>query len=268
MRNARKENEIPGQKHPYHLVDASAWPLAASIAAFLLGLGAVFFMHGYGPWILLAGTGLMIVCMIGWWRDVLKESDFFHTKVVQQGLKIGMALFIASEVMFFVAFFWAYFNASLAPTEAAGGVWPPQGIETLDPFRLPYLNTLLLLLSGTAVTWAHHALLEGKNRDVVRGLGLSVLLGIIFLCVQAYEYQHATFSLSQGIYPSTFYLATGFHGFHVLVGTLFLIVCWWQARRGQVHRDQHVGFEAAAWYWHFVDVVWLFLFVSIYWLGQ
>jgi cytochrome c oxidase subunit 3 len=191
--------------------------------------------------------------------------------VVQLGLRYGMTLFIASEVMFFVAFFWAYFNFALFPEHVAGAkvaVWPPEGVKTFYPFALPFLNTMILLLSGTTVTWAHHSLIEGDRKGLLTGLGLTVLLGLSFTFCQGVEYSHAPFHFTGGIYPSVFFLATGFHGFHVIVGTTFLIVCWIRAYRGQFTPERHFGFEAAAWYWHFVDVVWLFLFVCIYWWGH
>jgi cytochrome c oxidase subunit 3 len=178
-----------------------------------------------------------------------------------------MALFIASEVMFFSAFFWAYFSSSLNPKEATGGVWPPQGLLTFDPFEIPLLNTLVLLTSGVTVTWAHHAMREGDRKGTLQGLGLTVILGLFFTALQVFEYSHAAFGFRDGIYPSTFFMATGFHGFHVIIGTIFLAVCWLRAYRGDFRPDHHFGFEAAAWYWHFVDVVWLFLFVSIYVAG-
>ena len=258
-----------GQKHPFHLVNPSPWPFVGSLAVLLLGVGGVLAMHDMGMWVLLGGLCLLLFAMFGWWRDVFFEGDVedHHTVPVQRGLRIGMALFIVSEIMFFAAFFWAYFHASLSPQEATGGVWPPKGITPLDPFHLPYLNTLILLLSGTTVTWAHHALLEGDNKGVVRGLGITLLLGFTFSCVQVYEYIHATFPFKGGIYPSNFYMATGFHGVHVMMGTIFLAVNWVRALRGKLTISHHVGFEAAAWYWHFVDVVWLFLFVCVYCLG-
>ena len=213
--------------------------------------------------------------MAVWWRDVIREATFegLHTPVVQLGLRYGMALFIASEVMFFSAFFWAFFSSSLFP---ADGVWPPKGIHPFDPFEFPFLNTLILLLSGTTITWAHHSLLEGNQKGLIQGLTITVILGLCFTSVQAYEYGHAAFSFrfdesvpgAGGIYPSTFFMATGFHGFHVIVGTIFLAVCLWRATQGHFKPDHHFGLEAAAWYWHFVDVVWLFLFVCIYWWGM
>jgi cytochrome c oxidase subunit III len=254
-------------KHPYHLVDPSPWPLLGSIAGGVMATGGVLFMHGYGTAVLIIGTLLVLLTMFLWWRDVRKEATFegYHTPVVQIGMRFGMALFIASEVMFFAAFFWAFFTSSLFPV---GGIWPPKGITPFNPFEFPFLNTLILLLSGTTVTWAHHSLLEGNYKGLIQGLTVTVLLGASFTCVQAYEYAHAAFHFTGGIYPSTFFMATGFHGFHVIIGTTFLAVCWWRARKGDFTPTHHFGLEAAAWYWHFVDVVWLFLFVCIYWWGM
>jgi cytochrome c oxidase subunit 3 len=254
-------------KHPYHLVDPSPWPIVGAVAAGVMATGGVMFMHGHGTAALIIGALLVLGTMFVWWRDVIREATFqgYHTPVVQIGLRFGMALFIASEVMFFAAFFWAFFTSSLFPV---GGVWPPAGIHPFNPFEFPFLNTLILLLSGTTVTWAHHSLLEGNQKGLVQGLTVTVLLGISFTCVQAYEYSHAAFTFSGGIYPSTFFMATGFHGFHVIIGTTFLAVCLWRAQRGDFTPAHHFGLEAAAWYWHFVDVVWLFLFVCIYWWGM
>jgi len=257
------------QKHPYHLVDPSPWPLLGAVAGGVAATGAVLYMHYETAWILIVGLVMVIAVMAVWWRDVIKEAVYqgHHNKVVQIGLRYGMALFIASEVMFFAAFFWAFFDASLFPKEATGGVWPPEGITTFDPFTLPLLNTLVLLLSGVTLTWAHHALLHGDRNGLIQGLASTVALGVAFTGLQAFEYSHAPFGFTDGIYSSTFYLATGFHGFHVIVGTVFLAVCLGRAIKGHFKPDHHFGFEAAAWYWHFVDVVWLFLFVSIYWWG-
>ena len=254
--------------HPYHLVSPSPWPAIGSMSAFLLVIGTILFIRQHSAIVFFAGASLFLVTLIGWWRDVIREAKSEHTLEVRHGFRYGMALFIASEVMFFGAFFWAFFNASLAPTEAMGNVWPPKGVHTLDPFDLPYLNTLLLLLSGTTITWAHHSLLEGDYEDMKQKLLFTIFLGFAFLGVQMYEYAHASFAFKGGIYPSTFYMATGFHGFHVFVGAVFLAVCYFRTRLGHFTRDDHFGFEAAAWYWHFVDVVWLFLFISIYWWGS
>jgi len=259
-----------GHKHPYHLVDPSPWPFIGSMSAFIMAIGAVLYMHGEVSWVLILGFVGVLGTMAGWFWQVIKEAEYqgFHNPVVQVGMRYGMALFIASEVMFFVAWFWAYFNAALFPTIQIEGKWPPPGVQTFDTWDLPFLNTLILLTSGITVTWAHHALREGDRKHFIQGLLLTIFLGICFTCVQAFEYSHAAFGFREGIYPSTFYMATGFHGFHVLVGTIFLIVCFFRARAGHFKADHHFGFEAAAWYWHFVDVVWLFLFVSIYWWGR
>ncbi len=248
-------------KHPFHLIDPSPWPLVASLAGGMFTFGMVLFMHDKTPLVLYAGIALVLFSMFGWWRDVVREArnGKDHTEVVKIGLRFGVVLFIISEIAFFFAFFWAYFNG-VATSES----WPPEGIKAFNPLDLPLLNTLILLLSGTTVTWAHHALIHGDRQGLKTGLLISVILGVIFSCLQAYEYSHAAFGFKDGIYASTFYMATGFHGFHVLVGTIFLLICYLRSLKGDFTPKQHVGFEAAAWYWHFVDVVWLFLFVSIY----
>ncbi len=274
-----------GKPHPYHIVRPSIWPLAASLAAGLLAVGTVLFLHdvkigafpiGFKGMIL--GFMAVLAVMFFWWKDVVYEAvtEKVHSPIAKIGMRYGMALFIASEVMFFVAFFWAFFDASLYADDAkmfqrleyTGGMWPPAHIETIPAFDLPLMMTLILLLSGCTVTWAHHAILEGNQKDFVQALGLSVGLGAFFMCFQIYEYGHAAFGFKDGIYASTFYMATGFHGFHVFVGTVFLAVCWLRAKKKHFTKEDHFGFEAAAWYWHFVDVVWLFLFVAIYWWGS
>ncbi len=269
------------KQHDYHLVDPSPWPAVGSVSAFFLAVGAIFWMHHTFAWApLLFGAGAIgvLYTMLSWWRDVVNEAEHegFHTRVVQISHRYGMILFIASEVMFFVAWFWAYFTVALFPhdavhvtrTEFLGGVWPPKDIATFDPWHLPLLNTLILLTSGTTVTWAHHALLEGDRDGLKKGLWLTIALGLTFTCVQAYEYMHAAFNFKGNIYGATFFMATGFHGAHVIIGSIFLIVCLIRAYAGHFSPKQHLGFEFAAWYWHFVDVVWLFLFACIYVWGS
>ena len=269
--------EDSGIPQPWHLVRPSVWPLVGAIVAGLMMGGVVMYMHkvklggidlGAG-WPLIGLVGVLAV-MFFWWRDIVREAfvEKAHSPVVKIGLRYGMALFISSEVMFFVAFFWAYFSAALFPPEILGGVWPPANISTVDPFDMPFMMTLILLLSGTTVTWAHHAILENNQKEAVRALAITVALGLSFSCFQALEYHHAEFSLKSGMYGSTFFMATGFHGLHVIIGTIFLAVCLFRAKKGHFTPDSHFGLEAAAWYWHFVDVVWLFLFVAIYWYGS
>ena len=271
--------------HDYHLVDPSPWPLTGSIFAFMTAVGAIMWMKTLslfglhlGPVLLGVGFAGILYVMAAWWRDVINEAEHggYHTRVVQISHRYGMILFIASEVMFFVAWFWAFFDASLFANESiqearvafTGGVWPPKGTEVLDPFHFPLLNTLILLTSGTTVTWAHHGLLHNDRAALKNGLILTILLGMIFTCVQAWEYAHAPFGFKDSIYGTTFFMATGFHGFHVLIGTIFLFVCLCRAYAGHFTPEHHLGFEFAAWYWHFVDVVWLCLFCCIYVWGS
>ncbi|MBK66961.1 MAG: cytochrome c oxidase subunit 3 [Rickettsiales bacterium] len=272
----KPEYGTTGKPHPYHLVNPSPWPFLASIAAGITAAGAVMFMHdvefmGFPVGLkgLILGFVSLVLIAIFWWKDVIFEAvtEKAHTAVAKIGMRYGMALFIASEVMFFVAFFWAFFHSSLSPTEAIGSVWPPVGVETFDPLDLPFLMTMLLLLSGCTVTWAHHEMVEGNMDKAAKATGLTVLIAVIFLGFQMYEYGHAAFGFSDNVFGATFYMATGFHGFHVLVGAIFLAVCYFRTKKGHFTKESHFGFEAAAWYWHFVDVVWLFLFVAVYWWG-
>ena len=260
------------QKHPFHLVDPSPWPIVASTAAFICATGAVIYFHGFsnGGWFLTFGLFFLVFTIAIWWRDIIREGTFEgqHTSIVQLGLRFGIILFIVSEIIFFFAFFWAFFWASLAPVPEIGSVWPPKNIEVLNAWEVPFLNTVILLSSGASVTWAHHAIIAGFRKEALISLVVTVFLAIIFTILQLFEYSSASFSIADGIYGSTFYIATGFHGFHVFIGTCFLIVCLFRVWGYHFTKQHHFGFEAAAWYWHFVDVVWLFLFVSIYWWGN
>jgi cytochrome c oxidase subunit 3 len=277
-------------KHDYHLVDPSPWPLVGSFAATVMALGGVAWMKGlfgipaHNPMLFFAGLAGVLYTMFGWWRDVVKEANRGdHTPVVSIGLRYGMVLFIASEVMFFVAWFWIFFemalfhhHRTLSPIEEvrnAWATWPPHGIEAVAPWQLPLVNTLTLLLSGTTVTWAHHALQQGDRKGAKMALILTIVLGVMFTSVQAFEYHHilehkyffgGEGAENSGLYGSAFFMATGFHGFHVLIGTIFLAICLIRLLNGAFTPQKHFGFEAAAWYWHFVDVVWLFLFAFIY----
>ena len=258
------------KNHDYHILPPSAWPFIGAVGGFIMLFGAVLWMHGSGPYMFTAGLLAVLVTMFGWWSEVVREShQGDHTKVVRIGLRYGFIFFIMSEVMFFAAWFWSFFKHAMYPmgplSPAVDGVWPPAGIETFDPWHLPLINTLILLCSGAAATWAHHALVHEDNRkDVKSGLLLAVGLGVIFTIFQVYEYSHAAFGFAGNIYGANFFMATGFHGFHVVIGTIFLFICYLRVRQGHFTAERHVGFEAAAWYWHFVDVVWLFLFAAIY----
>ena len=284
MADAHKVN------HDYHIIDPSPWPFLGSIGGLLMAIGGVAYMRWLqdgefaiaginfaNPFLFFIGLVVVLYTMFAWWSDTIRESHAGnHTPVVSMHLRYGMILFIASEVMFFVAWFWAFFDASLFADEAAqtarlaytGGTWPPQGIEVLDPLHLPLFNTVILLLSGTTVTWAHHALIHNERGMLKFMLAITVALGVLFSYVQFYEYAHAPFNFKESIYGATFFMATGFHGFHVLIGTIFLFVCLMRAMAGHFRPEKHFGFEAAAWYWHFVDVVWLFLFFAIYIWGS
>ena len=288
------------KNHDYHILPPDIWPFVGAFSALAMAIGGIMWMHSGsvfgigGGVVFFIGVAAVLLTMFSWWSNVIKEAHAGdHTPVVQLHLRYGMILFIASEVMFFVGWFWAFFDFSLFPApvqiadgtvsliaDAARGTWPPKGIEVIDAFKFPLLNTIILLTSGTTVTWAHHALIHNQrggektglwgllgvgNRDgVLKGLWLTIILGLLFSSIQAYEYSEAPFPF-QGInYGASFFMATGFHGFHVIIGTIFLIICLIRAYKGDFTPRQHFGFEAAAWYWHFVDVVWLFLFVSIY----
>lgn len=259
-------------KHDFHIVDSSPWPLITSSAVFSMLLGAVLYMHSYslGNYLLPLGLIFVLSSMGIWWRDVIRESTFEerHTKSVQKGLRLGMLLFIISEVMFFFGFFWAFFHSALAPTIEIGAIWPPKGINPFDPWDVPLVNTLILLLSGATITWAHHSILISNRVEAFLGFMFTLILAVAFTSLQVMEYLEATFNISDSVYGSTFFMATGFHGFHVIVGTCFIAVCGLREYYHHFNPELHFGFEAAAWYWHFVDVVWLFLFITIYWWGS
>ena len=258
-------------KHPYHLVDPSPWPLIISISLFFLTFGNIMVFHNIknGLFLVLIGFILILTIMFTWWRDIIREATFEgqHTIQVQKGLKIGMLLFILSEVMFFISFFWAFFHSSLSPTVELGGIWPPKELHLFSAWEIPLLNTLILLTSGATLTWSHHSIISGNIKKSWISLSLTLALAIIFTVLQIFEYNTALFSISDSVYGSLFFLLTGFHGLHVVVGTIFLSICYIRLINSHFTKQHHFGFEAAAWYWHFVDVVWLFLFILVYWWG-
>jgi cytochrome c oxidase subunit 3 len=257
-------------RQPFHLVETSPWPLTAAAGAFRLTVGLSAWFHGYGILCLILGTILVLITIVQWWRDVIREGTFLghHTSYVVKGLRWGIALFIVSEIIFFFAFFWAFFHRRLAPTPELGCVWPPKGLTPINPFATPILNTAILLGSGVIVTWTHHRILASDLKDATRRLLYTIIIALTFTALQIDEYKSASFTIADRIYGTTFFVATGFHGLHVIIGTLFLSVCLLRLVHYHFSNGHHFGFEAAAWYWHFVDVVWILLYLCIYWWGS
>nr|AFQ62148.1 cytochrome c oxidase subunit III [Noteridae sp. MJTNT-2012] len=257
------------QNHPFHLVNYSPWPLTGAMGTMITVSGLIKWFHQYNINLFIIGSMIIIMTMIQWWRDVTRESTFqgLHTFPVTMSMRWGMILFITSEVFFFISFFWGFFHSSLSPTVEIGAMWPPLGIIPFNPLQIPLLNTLILLSSGITVTWAHHSLMENNYNQAIQSLFITVMLGIYFTALQGFEYNESPFTIADTVYGSTFFMATGFHGIHVIIGTTFLTVCLMRQMLNHFSQIHHFGFEAAAWYWHFVDVVWLFLYISIYWWG-
>lgn len=255
------EKEKSVLSHPFLLLDPSPWPILTSLAVLFTAIGGVLSMHNIDHWLLVGGGVFLIASLCLWWRDVARES-IHHSPSARVGLRHGIVLLIISEAMLFFGFFWVYFDAALYPSEVIGGVWPPKNITVIDAFDLPYLNTLLLLLSSATLTWAHHSFIHNKKREASHMLLITIGLGFLFVALQALEYGHTAFAMKDGIFPSLFYMLTGFHGLHVMIGVIFLMVCW--VRLDACEPDHHVGFEGAVWYWHFVDVVWILLFMCVY----
>nr|YP_009092133.1 cytochrome c oxidase subunit III [Aquatica leii]AHA46887.1 cytochrome c oxidase subunit III [Aquatica leii] len=258
------------KNHTYHLVEISPWPILGALSTMIMLTGVIKWFHLYNMNLFMIGTLCTIMVMIQWWRDTSREGTFqgLHTLKVVKSLRWGMILFITSEVLFFVSFFWSFFHSSLAPSIEIGMIWPPKSIIPFNPIQIPLLNTTILISSGITVTWAHHSLMENDFKQAIHSLGLTILLGIYFSILQAYEYMESTFTIADSVYGSSFFMATGFHGIHVMIGTTFLGVCLLRQMKNHFSSIHHFGFEAAAWYWHFVDVVWLFLYISIYWWGS
>nr|AVE15533.1 cytochrome c oxidase subunit III [Phyllothelys sp. 1 JZ-2017]AVE15661.1 cytochrome c oxidase subunit III [Phyllothelys sp. 2 JZ-2017] len=255
---------------PYHLVTHSPWPIIASGSIMVAMTGFIKFSYEFNNKLMLLGMTILILCIIQWWRDVVRESTYqgYHTKIVMTGLRWGMILFIISEIFFFMSFFWTFYHNSLTPTVELGSIWPPKGIIPFNALQIPLLNTTILLASGFTITWSHHSLLKNNFNQSIQSLIYTIILGIYFTLLQMYEYMEAPFSIADSVFGSVFFVATGFHGLHVIIGTTFLITCLYRMLLMHFTSNHHFGFEAAAWYWHFVDVVWLFLYVSIYWWGS
>jgi cytochrome c oxidase subunit 3 len=253
--------------HPFHLVNPSPWPLSVSAALLGLTIGGVMFFHSFVHGIHLIYCSFLLVAILAgfWWRDVIREGTYLnnHSNKVLSGLRLGFILFIVSEVMFFFSFFWAYFHSSLSPNIEIGAQWPPYSLQVIG-LSLPVVNTIILLTSGATITLAHLAILRRNKIIAVEAMIATIILALVFTAIQAYEYGNAPFSISDGVYGSVFFMLTGFHGLHVIIGTIFITVQFVRLLKDHLLPESHLGFEASAWYWHFVDVVWLLLFVIVY----
>jgi heme/copper-type cytochrome/quinol oxidase subunit 3 len=260
--------------HPYHILKPSPWPTCLSISVGSTAISLVLYMNAYkiGGLSLIISLIFVVISVWYWWADVIEESLKEHTEEIRRGLRMGMILFIISEVMFFFSFFWAFFHSSLIPSIEIGGVWPPRDLQDIivDPFGVPLLNTCILLTSGITVTWCHKLVIKPiyEESEAIIALTITILLAVLFLALQLMEYKSALICLSDGIYGSTFYMTTGFHGFHVMIGTIFLIICNYRLALGHFEDGNCVGLESAIWYWHFVDVVWIILFCFVYIWGN
>nr|WRQ18178.1 cytochrome c oxidase subunit 3 [Igerna tenuicaula] len=258
------------KNHPFHLVDNSPWPITGSLGLMTVTSGMILWLHKMNQTLMLIGISIILMTMYQWWRDITRESTFqgMHTIKVSLSMKIGMIMFIASEIMFFLSFFWAFLHSSLSPNVEIGMLWPPKNIKVFNPMNIPMLNTMILLSSGMSMTWAHNAMLNKNYSQLIQSMVITITLGIYFSTLQFYEYLMSSFSLSDSIYGSTFFMSTGFHGIHVMIGTVFIIVSTMRVMCLHMSKTHHIGFEASAWYWHFVDVIWLFLYMLVYWWGS
>jgi len=250
-------------------VQSSFWPLLVSIIVFsvtgnivlLISLKISFYSY-------FISVCFLFLVIILWWKDFLRESILgYHTHKLELSLRVSVLLFILSEIFFFLSFFWAFFDSSFSPCVEIGILWPPKGISPISFYSVPLLNTVILLSRGLTVTWCHHSIINNLFNSSVFSLFITVLLGIYFIYIQYIEYDESHFSIADGVYGSTFFIATGFHGFHVFIGASFLLYTLFSLLLGNILYNHHFSFEAAAWYWHFVDVVWLFLYITIYWWG-
>ncbi len=260
------------QVHPFHMVLPSIWPLYTSISLLCITASCVLTIHGFSSskYFLYISINIVIFSMLFWFRDIISESTYLgnHTLAVQRGLYIGIALFIISEALFFFAIFWTFFHSALSPTIDLGGQWPPKGIEAINALELPTLNTIILLSSAITVTFSHHSVIQGMRKGALAGLLLTIFLAMLFTGLQAIEYSVSSFTISDGIYGSCFYFGTGFHGIHVIIGTIFLAISMWRILLYQITETHHLGYESAIFYWHFVDIVWIILFIAVYFWGS
>nr|AZL93483.1 cytochrome c oxidase subunit 3 [Synergus sp. ZJUH_2016033] len=253
--------------HPYHLVSMSPWPLLTSLSIFISMMGSIMMFNNKNFLIMMMGLMSIILCSYQWWRDIIRESTFqgMHTKKIYKLLKLSMFLFIITELLFFISFFWTYFHSSLSPNIEIGSNWPPMNIYQFNPYEIPLLNTIILLSSGVTITYSHYSILMNKKMNSLISLLMTLMLGMLFTLIQLYEYNMSSFCLSDSIYGSLFFMTTGFHGLHVLIGSLFLFIMLMRMFKNHLSNYHHYGFEAASWYWHFVDVIWIIVYSMIYW---
>nr|YP_009859744.1 cytochrome c oxidase subunit III [Antodynerus aff. limbatus YN]QKK69251.1 cytochrome c oxidase subunit III [Antodynerus aff. limbatus YN] len=253
--------------HPYHLVTISPWPIFLSFNLLFLLMGFIKWFYFFNHYLLLFSLILMLIIQFQWWRDVTRESTFqgCHTMYVMNNIRMGMILFITSEIFFFISLFWTYFHSALAPSIEIGLMWPPKGIKMFNPYDIPMLNSIILITSGLTISWSHNMMIMNKFKISYFSLLQTIMLGIIFSLFQYIEYYEAPFTISDSCFGSIFFLTTGFHGIHVIIGTLFLMICLIRMQLNHFSKNHHFGYEAAIWYWHFVDIVWLFVYTWIYW---
>nr|UER94079.1 cytochrome c oxidase subunit 3 [Ixodes scapularis] len=253
--------------HPFHMVEKSPWPFSSCISSIMITMSTILMLHFSFSYMISLALIILMLTLFQWWRDVSREAALqgLHSSYVLWGLKFGMILFIISEIFFFISFFWAFFHSSLSPNIEIGAMWPPLNIFPFNPFEIPLLNTTILISSGISISWSHHSIINNNYKEALYSLLITILLGLTFSILQMWEYIQAQFSMSDSIFGSSFFMTTGFHGIHVIIGTTFLIVSFFRMNKNLMSSTHHFGFEAAAWYWHFVDVVWLFLFTFMYW---
>lgn len=253
--------------HPYHIVTNSPWPLLSSFSLIIFLSGAVIFFYEKNNNLILIGLISLLICIFQWWRDVIRERTYqgIHNSFIIKLLRCGIILFIISEIFFFLSLFWTYFHIALSPRIEIGRKWPPKIIKIFDPYNIPLLNTIVLLSSGISITWTHYNLINANKINRLISLSITIILGLYFTLLQYIEYIEASFTISDSTYGRIFFLLTGFHGIHVIIGTIFIIVSLIRIYINHYSIFHHFGFEARAWYWHFVDVVWLFVYIFIYW---
>nr|YP_009652902.1 cytochrome c oxidase subunit III [Andrena chekiangensis]QCG69815.1 cytochrome c oxidase subunit III [Andrena chekiangensis] len=258
---------MSNSNHPFHMVTLSPWPMLTSINIMNTFMSMIIMFNLKMKLLMIISMATLIMCIIQWWRDVIRESTFqgFHTFTVTKLIKMSMILFIISELLFFVAFFWTYFHSSITPSIEIGMNWPPSSINQFNPYNIPLLNSIILISSGITITWSHHALMSNKALETKVSMFMTIILGVYFTMLQIFEYLEAPFCFNDSVYGSIFFMTTGFHGSHVNIGLIFLVSCFTRMMKNHFSKMHHLNFETASWYWHFVDIIWLFVYITIYW---